>query len=235
MMGILSWIMLCHRDLSCASRKLSSILSLMCQMPVALPRLWKIKMSPIASMFSHIQFSVTLWTVAHQAPLSVGFSRQEYWSGLPFPTPGHLPDAGIEPMSPESPALAGRFFIIVPPGKPCQCLLGREGAKPLVWSSQGSALAFASSISTSSGEPLVLSGPDPLLGWGGIVLSVCPGWLAMRSLQLWAPPPCAVGAGNNQCREFDAKRFGAGMWLSEPTKKREYCVRWIYQTSQSYL
>ena len=69
-------------------------------------------------MFSHIQFSVTLWTVAHQAPLSVGFSRQEYWSGLPFPIPGDLPDAAIEPMSPESPALAGRFFIIVPPGKP---------------------------------------------------------------------------------------------------------------------
>ena len=40
------------------------------------------------------------WTVAHQTPLSVGFSRQEYWSGLPFPSPGDLPDPGIEPMSP---------------------------------------------------------------------------------------------------------------------------------------
>ena len=43
---------------------------------------------------------MTLWTIAHQAPWSMGFSRQEYWSGLPFPSPGDLPDAGIEPRSP---------------------------------------------------------------------------------------------------------------------------------------
>jgi len=54
---------------------------------------------------------VTLWTVAHQAPLSVEFPRQEYWSGLPFPPPGDLPDPGIEPTSPASPAWPGRFFI----------------------------------------------------------------------------------------------------------------------------
>ena len=51
-----------------------------------------------------------LWTVAHQAPLSMGFSRQEYWSEFPCPPPGDLPDPGIEPESLESPALAGRFF-----------------------------------------------------------------------------------------------------------------------------
>ena len=51
-----------------------------------------------------------LWTVARQAPLSMGFSRQEYWSGLPCPPPGDLPDSGIEPASLMSPALAGRFF-----------------------------------------------------------------------------------------------------------------------------
>ena len=50
------------------------------------------------------------WTVARQAPLSMEFSRQEYWSGLPFPTPGDLPSPGIEPVSLESPALAGGFF-----------------------------------------------------------------------------------------------------------------------------
>ena len=50
------------------------------------------------------------WTVARQAPLSMGFSRQEYWSGLLFPLPGDLPDPGIEPMSLMSPALAGGFF-----------------------------------------------------------------------------------------------------------------------------
>ena len=57
----------------------------------------------------------TLWTVAHQAPLSMGFPRQEYWNVLPFPSPGDLPDPGIKP---ESPALAGRFFTSEPSGKP---------------------------------------------------------------------------------------------------------------------
>ena len=50
------------------------------------------------------------WTVAHQVPLSMGFSKQEYCSSLPFPTAGDLPDPGIEPMSLASPALASRFF-----------------------------------------------------------------------------------------------------------------------------
>ena len=59
--------------------------------------------------------SATPWTVAHQAPQSMGFSRQEYWSGLPFPSPGGIPDPGIEPVSL---ALAGGFFTIEPPGKP---------------------------------------------------------------------------------------------------------------------
>ena len=54
--------------------------------------------------------SAVLWAVARQAPLSVGFSRQEYWSGLPFPLPGDLPDPGIKPASLKSPALAGVFF-----------------------------------------------------------------------------------------------------------------------------
>ena len=55
--------------------------------------------------------SVTLWIIACQAPLSVGFSRQEYWSGLPCSPPGDLPNAGIEPASLMSLALAGGFFI----------------------------------------------------------------------------------------------------------------------------
>ena len=55
---------------------------------------------------------VTLWTVAHQAPLSMGFSRQDSWSGLPFPPPGDLPDSGTEPVSLLSPALASGFFTI---------------------------------------------------------------------------------------------------------------------------
>ena len=63
--------------------------------------------------------SVTAWTVACQAPLSMGFSRQEYWSGLPFSPPGDLPELGIKPVSlVVSPAMAGCFFTSEPPGKP---------------------------------------------------------------------------------------------------------------------
>ena len=62
------------------------------------------------------QLFVTPWTVAHQTLLSMGFSRQEYWSGLPFPSPGGLPEPGIEPTSLASLALAGRFFTTEPPG-----------------------------------------------------------------------------------------------------------------------
>ena len=64
-------------------------------------------------MLSHVQVFVTPWTVAHQAPLSVGFSRQEYCSGLSCPPLGNLPNPGIEPTSLASPALAGRFFTTV--------------------------------------------------------------------------------------------------------------------------
>ena len=56
-------------------------------------------------------YDLTLWTVAHQATLPMGFSRQEYWSGLPCPPPGDLHDLGIEPISLLPPALAGGFFI----------------------------------------------------------------------------------------------------------------------------
>ena len=61
---------------------------------------------------------MTPWTVARQAPLSMGFARQEYWSGLPFPPPGDLSDPGIVPASLVSPALAGEFFSNAPAGKP---------------------------------------------------------------------------------------------------------------------
>ena len=61
------------------------------------------------SCFSHVQLFVTSWTIAHQAPLSMGFSRQENWSGLPGPPPGNLPNPGTKLVS-LSPALAGRIF-----------------------------------------------------------------------------------------------------------------------------
>ena len=64
----------------------------------------------LLSYFSRVWFFATLWTIGCQVPLSLGFSRQEYWSGLPCVPPGDLPDPGIEPTSLMSPELAGRFF-----------------------------------------------------------------------------------------------------------------------------
>ena len=64
---------------------------------------------------SRVRLFATLWTVAHQTPLSMGFSRQEYWSRLPFPSPGDLPNPGIEPRSP---TLQADALTSEPPGKP---------------------------------------------------------------------------------------------------------------------
>ena len=69
---------------------------------------------------SRVRLFVTPWTVAHQAPLSMGFSRQEYWSGLPFPSPGDLPDPGIKPRSP---ALQADALTSETPGKPKEDIL----------------------------------------------------------------------------------------------------------------
>ena len=78
----------------------------------------------VLSRFSPVRLFATLWAVARQAPLSMGFSRQQYWSGLPFLPPGELPDPRIEPTSP---ALAGRFFTGEPPGEPRR---GSESLQP---------------------------------------------------------------------------------------------------------
>ena len=72
----------------------------------------------VLSCFSRVRFCATLRTIACQAPLSMGSSRQEYWSGLPCPPPGDLPDPRIEPVSLMSPALASMFLPPVLPGKP---------------------------------------------------------------------------------------------------------------------
>ena len=72
---------------------------------------WKVKVKSL----SRVRLFATLWTVAYQASLSMGFSRQEYWSGLPFPSPGDLPDPGIKPGSP---ALEADALTSEPPGKP---------------------------------------------------------------------------------------------------------------------
>ena len=85
---------------------------------------------PVAQ--SCLTLFVISWTVVHQASLSMGFSRQEYWSGLPFPSPGDFPEPGIKPGSPVSPALQADSLPSESPGKPCStetcCELKSKGA-----------------------------------------------------------------------------------------------------------
>ena len=79
------------------------------------PSCKQLKVKVKVKSLSCVQLFVTLWTVAHQAPPPMGFSRQEYWSGLPFPSPGDLPDPEIEPRSP---TLQADALTSEPPGKP---------------------------------------------------------------------------------------------------------------------
>ena len=77
----------------------------------------------VLSCFGHVQLFAIPWTVARQAPLSVGFSRQEQWSGLSFPILGYLPDPGIETASLTSPALADGFFTAKATGETYKAIL----------------------------------------------------------------------------------------------------------------
>ena len=78
-------------------------------------KLYPYKAKVKVKSLSHVQLFATPWTVAYQAPLSMGFSRQEYWSGLPLPSAGDLPDPGMEPGSP---AFQADALTSEPPGKP---------------------------------------------------------------------------------------------------------------------
>ena len=83
-------------------------------------------LDPCPKLLSCVLLCVTPWTGAHQAPLSVRFRRQEYWSGLLFPPPVNCPSPGIEPSSLVSPALASGFSTIVLPRKPAVDLLSAK-------------------------------------------------------------------------------------------------------------
>ena len=85
--------------------------------PPRKPSMWMC----VLSRFGRVWLLATPWTVACQAPLSMGFSRQEYWSWLPFPLPGDLPDPGVKPMSFSPPALGGGFFITSTTGEAPIC------------------------------------------------------------------------------------------------------------------
>ena len=101
---------------------------------------------------------MTLWAVAHQAHLFMGFSRQEYWSGLPFPSPEDFPDPGIESVSP---ALAAEFFTTEPTGKPDICVGNRDlGILSVKKRDGGEALRLL----CSEGEDTVFDSQSRLLG-----------------------------------------------------------------------
>ena len=83
---------------------------------------WRYIVAVVVQSPSPVQLFATPWTVAYQASLSMGFSRQEYWSGLPFPSPGDLPNPGIKPGSP---ALGADALTSEPPGKPMSNLFSK--------------------------------------------------------------------------------------------------------------
>ena len=91
------------------------------------------KWKAACAVLSRVWLLVTPWAVALQAPLSMEFSRQEYWNGLPFSTPGDLPDSGIELLSL---ALAGRFFTPAPPGKPNKRQNSAENPDYFIWTNR---------------------------------------------------------------------------------------------------
>ena len=99
---------------------------------------WQNQFPNLGCMLSRIQLLGTLWAVAHQAPLSLVFSRQEYWSGLPCPPPGDLPNPGIKPASPASPALQADSLPTEPPWDPGSilhpALLRAKAVCKLTWS-----------------------------------------------------------------------------------------------------
>ena len=112
-------------------------------------------------------FFETSWTVAHQAPLFMGFSRQEYWSGLPFPPPEDLPDLGLKPGSP---ALAGGFFTAEPPGNhTCYNYCYTQfSCAPLSWKKSLRARAKEGRGATwrSAGKRYLITAQEPLARMG---------------------------------------------------------------------
>ena len=112
----------------------------------------------VLSCFSCVQLSVTLWTIDCQGPLSRGFPRHEYWSGLPCPPPGDLHVSGIKLMSLISPALAGRGFPGISDGKESSCKAGDPGLRR--------------SPGEGNGNPSILAWRIPGTGEPGEVLSM---------------------------------------------------------------
>ena len=116
-------------------------------------------------LLSRVWLFVTPWTAAHQAPLSIGFPRQEHWNGLPFPSPWDLPNPGIKPTSP---ALADRFFTTEPPGKPST----GSGTKQNLNSSLSSSIQLGCKEELEAGQLSVCLHMVCLCDWLGLSSSM---------------------------------------------------------------
>ena len=117
-----------------------------------------------AQSLSRVWLFATPWTIAHQAPLSMVFPKQKYWSGLPFPTPGDHLNPGIKPVSLASPAFAGGFFTTEPPGKPSVAcsVLNKYLLNKWLWSGS---VAVSSKVLPTWFQPQVLHLPRVLPGY----------------------------------------------------------------------
>ena len=126
---------------------------------------------------------MTPWTVAHQAPRSMGLSRQDYWSGLPCPSPGDLPDPGIKPASLMSPVLAGRFFTTSATWEACLCLcpLCKLSLTPLSRDTHLSLCRLPNGTQTPA--------PCPQ---GSSALAALVGWVVRPGPEHESPPPAAA-------------------------------------------
>ena len=108
----------CSKEIQLSTNSSATLSILHMQLVLKSREAWFLSQKETISIYTSVCVShsvmsdsfATPWTVAHQAPLSMGFPSQEYWSGLPFPSPGDLSHPGIEPSPPASPALAGGFF-----------------------------------------------------------------------------------------------------------------------------
>ena len=114
---------------------------------------------------------VTPWTVACQVPLSMEFSRQEYWSGLLFSSPRDLPDSGIKPAFP---AIAGGFFTMEPPGQPIYVISGLLFVFPLYWGLPYS--SESKEFACSAGDLGLITGSEDTLEMKMAIHSSIPAW-----------------------------------------------------------
>ena len=167
------------------------------------------------SRFSRVWLFATLWAVAHQAPPSMGFSRQEYWSGLPCPPPGDLPNPGIEPMSLMSPALASGFFTTSATWEAhshiyCSIIYNRQEVDTTwvhQWTYHGTTREFSTPFPLSSPPPLQLLFFLSPLGWWCF-----PGlWLRLSDFSHlpWAIWPSALGSVTTQMHSFPDSRVSS--------------------------